>query len=145
MINSLDNVFAEINNTYSNINYTKDEERSNDEMIRFYTHVVSDHFKGEATVTGRIANSGFINLYFTFGEIEETPEALARINEFNLFATMAKAYIGEIAGKKHLEIRYNNSMEIDDGQAPRLYRFFFDNAVGEDLSEHLKALVDLTK
>lgn len=145
MIKSLDGVFAEINNAYSNIHYTKDEERSNDEVIRFYTHVVSKHFKGEAAITGVIEKSGVINLYLTFGEIEETPEAYALINEFNIFAAMAKAYIGEIAGKKHLEVRFNNCMALDDAQASRLFRFFFDDAVGEELSGHLKAIVDLTK
>ena len=145
MINSLDNVLAEINNIYSNISYTKDEARSNDETITFYTHVASNHFKGEAAITGVIEKSGIINLYMTFGEIEETPEVYALINEFNMFAAMAKAYIGVLEGKKHLEIRYNNCMGLDDAQAPRLYRFFFDDAVGKELSSQLKALVELTK
>lgn len=145
MIKSLDNVLAEINNIYSNVGYTKDEARSDDNRIQFYTHVVSKYFKGEAAITGVIEKSGVIKLYLTFGEIEETSEVYDLINKFNLFAAMAKAYIGEIAGKKHLEIRYTNCMALDDAQAPGLFRFFFDDAVGAELSNQLKALVDLTK
>lgn len=145
MIKSLKNVFEEINSTYSNIHYTLNKSGTDDEQITFHTTIVSEHFKGEASVTGVIQNSGIINLYFTFGEIEPTEEAKDLINTFNLAAALAKGYIGEIAGKKHFEIRYANCFELDDAETPVLYKFFFDDALSEGLEPFLKPIVELTK
>lgn len=145
MIKYLRGVFEEINNTYSNITYHLVNERSNEESIQFHTEIASEHFKGDASVTGIITKAGIINLYFTFGEIDVTPEAMELINKFNLYAGLAKAYIGEIAGKKHLEVRYANCLELEDEQASVLYKFFFDDALSEDLVPYLKPIVELTK
>ncbi len=145
MISNLRDVFEGINNIYSNITYTLNEERSSDDRIYFSTVIESQFFKGSATVTGIVEKSGYMNVIFTYGQIEDSKKAYDLINDFNKFAAFGKAYIGTLNGKKYLEVRYSNALEISDVQAVSLYRHFFDDMLSENLVDHVTPMVALTK
>lgn len=145
MIKNLRNVFEGINNIYTNINYKVDETRSEKDSIYFTTQIESQFFKGTALITGIVYERGVVNVIYTFGEIEANKKAYDVINEFNLFASHAKAYIGELNGKKLLEVRYSNAYEVADDGAVALFKFFFDDMLSEELVGHLTPMVALTK
>lgn len=145
MIKNLKDVFENINNIYSNVSYKLDILKSTDEKIYFTTTIDSQFFKGSALVTGIIENTGIMSLYFTFNEIDDSPKLQGLINDFNMYAMFAKAYLGTVNGKKHLEVRYTNGLELEDAQAPVLFKYFFDDLLSEDLVSHLTPMVALTK
>lgn len=145
MIKDLRKVFNDINSNYSNINYELDTTKTTSESIYFTTNISSHLFKGNALVTGVIENTGLMNVYFTFGEVVDSPKLQGLINEFNMYAAFAKVYIGTIDGKKHLEVRFSNGLELDDNQAIALYNYYFDNLLSDDLVAYLAPMTELAK
>lgn len=145
MIKDLDQTYRNINDIYDNISYDLYPAQSNENKKVFSTTIESQFFKGHAHVTGTIETNGLITVCFTFGEVTETPRLFQLMNDFNFYAMWAKAYIGTIGGKRHLEIRYANAYELDDEQAVALFKHYFDDLLSDSLVGRLTPLVGLTK